>query len=215
MHSLTELVPPGGWHPASARLTPLPYTGVSAPMRALFWAAGKWGKKRTGSEQLPDVFPLLLHNRRLFWSWLRFASRLMPYGSLDRRDTELVILRVGWNCRCRYEWGQHVQIGLREGLTPADIVRVAQAPKAGDWHPRQAALLQASDELHENKVISDSIWQVLSAHFSPAQKIEITLLIGHYEMLAGVLNSTGLPLEAGTEAALKAIRLDTNSSSRR
>lgn len=202
MSTLASLVPVGGWHPAHARLLPLPVGTLSAPLRSLLWVTGKWGKKRTGSDQVPNLFPLMLRHGRLFWPWLRFAARLMPYGTLDRRDTELMILRVGWNCRCRYEWGQHVRIALREGLTPTDIVRVTQGVDANDWLPHQAVMLRACDELHEDTLISTRTWDALEAYFSPAQMIEIALLIGHYNMLAGLLNSVGLPLEADAEAAL-------------
>jgi hypothetical protein len=51
---------------------------------------------------VPDVFLLLLRHPHPFWAWLRFASKLMPFGTLDRRDAELVILRVAWNCSHRF-----------------------------------------------------------------------------------------------------------------
>jgi alkylhydroperoxidase family enzyme len=145
-----------------------------------------------------------LSNRRLFRPWLRFAARLMPGGTLERKDSELVILRVGWNCRSRYEWGQHVIIGQREGLTPAEIARVAQGPDAPGWSTRQSALLQAADDLHRERVIAPATWTRLAAHFTDAQLIEVGMLVGHYEMLAGVLNSVGLALEAPAEERLAA-----------
>lgn len=202
--NLAELAPPGGWHAATApRIAPLPLAKINPALRALLSAAGKWGKKRTGTAQVPDVFLLLLKHPSLFWPWLRFASRLMPFGTLDRRDAELAILRVGWNCRCRYEWGQHVQIGLRAGLVSADIARIADGPAATGWSARQSALLQACDELHQQRVLTPATWQRLSEHYREPQLLEVTLLIGHYEMLAGVLNSVALPLEAHTAAALE------------
>lgn len=198
-----QLAPEGGWYKAAApRLMPLAPERLGIPLRAILWAAGKWARKRTGTDQVPDIFLLLLRHPRLFWPWLRFASRLMPGGTLDRRDAELVILRVGWNCRCRYEWGQHVQIGLREGLTPAEVARVALGAQAPGWTPRRAALLQATDEIHQQRIISAETWAALSGHYRPKQLIEVSMLIGHYEMLAGVLNSIGLSLEPHTEAAL-------------
>lgn len=198
-----QLAPPGGWHAAGApRIAPLTVTQLSAPVRALLWAAGKWGRKRTGSAAVPDVFLLLMQHPRLFWPWLRFASRLMPYGTLDRRDAELVILRVGWNCRCRYEWGQHVQIGLRAGLSALEIARVAQGPNASGWTPPQSALLQATDDIHKDRMIAAATWQRLAQQLKPKQLIETGMLVGHYEMLAGVLNSVGLALEPQTEALL-------------
>ena len=203
-----QLTPPGGWHTAKApRIAPLKTKELNWRVRVLLWAGGKWGKKRTGSAIVPDVFLLLIRHPRLFWPWLRFASRLMPYGTLDRRDAELVILRVGWNCRCRYEWGQHVAIGLRAGLNEQEIARVAQGPDAVGWSPLQSALLQATDELHQNRIISEATWQRLAQILRPRQLIEVGMLAGHYEMLAGVLNSAGLSLEPQVEDALARARI--------
>ena len=200
-----QLSPPGGWHPAGTpRIAPLEIARLGLPLRALLRVAGKWGKRRTGTEETPRIFLLLLRHRRLFWPWLRFASRLMPFGTLDRRDAELVILRVGWNCRCRYEWGQHVTIALRAGLSAAEIRRVAEGPDAAGWSPRQTALLRATDEIHQGRVIGAATWDALSAHFGERQRLELGMLIGHYEMLAGVLNTIGLALESEAESQLAA-----------
>jgi alkylhydroperoxidase family enzyme len=197
-----QLAPPGGWNLSGApRIAP---ARPGPALRALLWFAGRWAQKRTGTTRVPDVFLVLMRNRRLFQPWLRFASRLMPYGSLDRRDAELVILRVGWNCRCRYEWGQHVVIGLRAGLSAAEIARVAQGPTAPGWSERQAALLLATDELHSGRKIAEATWQRLAAHYRDHQLLEIGMLAGHYEMLAGVLNSVGLALEPEVETQLAA-----------
>ncbi|HET8883747.1 MAG TPA: carboxymuconolactone decarboxylase family protein [Solimonas sp.] len=197
-----QLAPPGGWHHGAPRLPPLALAKLSLPLRTLFAVAARWAKKRTGTALVPDVFLLLLRHPRLFWPWLRFASKLMPYGTLDRRDAELMILRVAWNCRCRYEWGQHVPIALLAGVPPADIARLAHGPDADGWRAHQAALLHAVDELHRQRTIADATWQRLREHFDERRLIELTMLIGHYEMLAGVLNSAGLPLEAATETQL-------------
>ena len=172
------------------------------PLRTLLTLGARWGSKRTGSTVVPDVFLLLLRHPHLFWAWLRFASKLMPFGTLDRRDAELVILRVAWNCRCRYEWGQHVSIGLRAGLKAGEIGAVPQGPDSPMWSPRQRAVLLATDELHAQRQVSASTWDFLVEHVGSGRSLELTMLVGHYEMLAGVLNSACLPLETDTEARL-------------
>jgi alkylhydroperoxidase family enzyme len=198
-----QLAPPGGWFAAGTpKIAPKATTELSPMWRAVLWAGGKWANKRTGLVQVPQVFLLLMRHRSLFRPWLRFASRLMPYGTLDRRDSELVILRVGWNCRSRYEWGQHVQIGLRAGLAAADVARVAQGSDAAGWSEKQSALLRATDDIHRDRRIGDATWSELAKHYKDRQLIEIGMLIGHYEMLAGVLNSVGLALEPEVEASL-------------
>lgn len=200
-----QLAPPGGWHPYGApRIAPFDTRRLGPLLRMAHRIAGKFAERRVGMAQVPDVFLLLMRNRKLFRPWLRFAARLMPYGTLDRRDSELVILRVGWNCRSRYEWGQHVIIGQREGLTAEEIARVARGPDAPGWGPRQSALLQAADELHHDRAIARGTWTRLAEHYTDAQLIEVGMLVGHYEMLAGVLNSVGLALEPLAEERLAA-----------
>lgn len=200
-----QLAPPGGWRSTSnPRIAPLSIEQFGWPMRPLLRMAGKWAKKRTGSERLPDIFLVLMRHPVLFRGWLYFASRLMPYGTLSRKDSELCILRVGWNTRCRYEWGQHVAIGLREGLSAEEIARVAKGPDAAGWSEPQSTLIAACDDLLRERSISDATWARLSAHYRDKQLIEIGMLIGHYEMLAGVINSLGIALEPEAEAELAA-----------
>lgn len=128
----------------------------------------------------------------------------MPHGEIPRRDTELVILRVGWNCRCRYEWGQHVDISLRAGVSAEDIARVPQGAEAPGWEPRIRALMRACDEFHDQRMIPDKTWAELEAHYDTPRLLEVLMLIAQYEGLAGVLNSTGLPLDTDLEQVLAA-----------
>jgi AhpD family alkylhydroperoxidase len=140
----------------------------------------------------PRVFTTLARHRGLFRAWLRFAGRLMPRGKLPRTDTELVILRVSVNCGCDYEWGHHVAIGRRTGLTDEQIARVADGPDADGWSDHERAVLRAVDELAADQVVSDPTWRRLRTRYDERQLIELCLLAGHYTMLAGTLNSLGV-----------------------
>jgi alkylhydroperoxidase family enzyme len=157
---------------------------VNAALSALLGRA-------TGSGP-PHVFTTLARHRRLFRAWLRFAGRLMPFGTLPRRDTELVILRVSVNCGNDYEWGHHVALGRRAGLSPQQIERVGEGPEAPGWSARERTLLRAVDELGRDHVVADETWTELRGTYSERQLIELCLLAGHYEMLAGTLNSLGV-----------------------
>lgn len=195
--AVAELQPDGGWLAcASPRLQPPPPAERGWLFRAISLGAARFGRS-----QIPDLFPVLHIHRRLFWPWLLFASRLMPRGRLDAKTREKLILRTGWNCRCRYEWGQHVDIGLRAGLTDADIVRVARGPEqAIDAHER--ALLTACDDMAREQRIADDTWTALATDFDRVRLIEIVMLIGHYQMVAGFLNSSGIALEPAIERVL-------------
>jgi len=191
------LQPDAGWFESSNRLPAPTPSGRKPLFRALSGVA-----RLMGRSEVPDVIALLGQHPRLFWPWLAFASRMMPYGTLPPVTREKLILRTAWNCRSRYEWGQHVEIGLRAGVTDAEIVAVARGP-AGWADDLDAVALDACEELCRDKRISDSTWQALSQRFSEGQRVELTLLVGHYEMLAGFLNSAGLGLEPVIEAELQ------------
>lgn len=51
----------------------------------------------------PNLFLVLGRHRKLLRGWLRFAGRLMPGGTLPRRETEIAIVRVAHLRQCTYE----------------------------------------------------------------------------------------------------------------
>jgi AhpD family alkylhydroperoxidase len=140
----------------------------------------------------PHIFTTLARHRRLFRPWLRFAGRLMPGGKLPRAESELLILRVAHNTGSAYEWSQHERLALTAGLSREEVARVREGPLGGRWTERRRLLLQAADELHEQRVISSETWRQLRPLLSDAELIELCMLVGHYEMLAMTLNSLGV-----------------------
>lgn len=158
----------------------------------------------------PNLFTTLARRRRLFRRWLRFAGGLMPGGVLPRADSELVILRVAHNCDCEYEWGHHERLARTVGLTADDVERVREGPAAVGWSARHALLLEAADELHAGRTISDPLWRRLAGELSEDELIELCLLVGHYEMLAMTLNALRVQPDAlpagGPPRAVRALQ---------
>ena len=149
----------------------------------------------------PNIFTTLGQHPRLFRAWLRYSARLMPFGSLPRRDTELVILRVAWQCRSAYEWNQHVALALRVGLTQAEVAGAAEGPSASIFTARQRSLLAASDELLAGRALSDVTWSAVRATLDDRQAIELCLLVGHYQGLASAVGGLGIQVEERPEPA--------------
>ncbi|GAA4526624.1 carboxymuconolactone decarboxylase family protein [Amycolatopsis samaneae] len=137
----------------------------------------------------PNLFLTMARHRRLFRGWLRFAARLMPGGTLPRRETELVILRVAHVRGCRYEFDHHVRLGRRAGVTAGDVRRVEAGPAEAGWSPRERALLTATDVLLARRDLDDGTWSALREHLDEKAAIEFLLLAGHYDMLAAFLTT--------------------------
>ena len=135
----------------------------------------------------PNLFLTMGRAPKLFRGWLRFAGRLMPGGSLPRRDTELVILRVAHLRGCDYEFEHHVRLGKRFGVGRTEIEQVEQGPSAAGWTARERAILTAVDEMVATDNLSDETWAALREYLDEKRVVEFVLLVGHYEMLATFL----------------------------
>lgn len=192
---MNELAPIEGWR---RMVVPRITTPAERQRGRLFRGISRIST-RFGRSEVPDVFAVFSRHQRLFWPWLLFASRLMPYGRLPADIREKIILRTAWNCRSHYEWGQHVDISLRVGLRDEDIVGIAKGTMANS---DDQTILRACDELFANQVLSDDTWQKLKCLYDEKLLIEIVILVGHYVMLAGLLNSAGTSLEPAQEQVL-------------
>jgi alkylhydroperoxidase family enzyme len=143
-----------------------------------------------------NIFTTLVRNRGLFRKWMPFGGKLLN-GKLPPRERELAVLRVGWRCQAVYEWGQHVVIGKRVGLTDDDIARVKAGPDAPGWSSLDAAIVRATDELHDDACITDGTWAELAQFYDESQLIELCMLIGQYHLVSFTLNSLGVQREEG------------------
>ena len=200
MNTTVPLQPAQGWaQPSTVRLPPPPVKERGALFRSVATVSRLFGRA-----DLPHVFPVIHLNPRLFWAWLFFASRLMPWGRLPARIREKAILRVAWNCRSRYEWAQHVDIALRVGVSDAEIVTVT-SPTNTIANTSDRLLMQACDQLCRGKLIDDPTWQALSEQYSRRDLIELVMLVGHYEMIAGMLINSGIEAEPSVERKLEAL----------
>jgi alkylhydroperoxidase family enzyme len=147
------------------------------------WAVARIAGRTMGGAP-PNLFLTLGRHRPLFRGWLRFAGRLMPRGTLPRRETELVILRVAHLRLSDYELDHHLHLGRRAGLDDADLERVRAGSQADGWPPRERAILAAVERLDADGDLDDATWLELRRHLDERECIELCLLTGHYEMLA-------------------------------
>lgn len=137
------------------------------------------------------LFTEMGRHPRLFRAWLPFAATLLLLGDLPGRDTELVVLRTARNASSDYEWLQHRDLAARRGLRAEVIEALTEDGAASDdrLSERQQALVAAVDELHAGRTLTDPAKARLERHLGERQVLELCVLVGHYELLAMVLNT--------------------------
>jgi 4-carboxymuconolactone decarboxylase len=176
---------------AAPRIAPAPAQGNPEELQSLLDTLGR------PPRPAPNLFLTLARHPVLLRDWLPLGSRLLLGSRLPPRDRELVILRTAWLCGCEYEWGHHVRIGARAGLTDDEVADVRD-PSAARWSGHDAAVLRATGELVSGHTVSQATWDALARTYDDAELIEFTMLAGHYVMLAGLLNAARVARDAGT-----------------
>ncbi|WP_165190227.1 carboxymuconolactone decarboxylase family protein [Caulobacter soli] len=131
----------------------------------------------------PEVF-----RRQMEMGTTLFTGRLSP------RDRELAVLRIAWLLRAPYEWGEHVVIAKRYGMTTDEVERVTQGSAAPGWSEHEAAVLSGVEELLSRQAISDETWAALAATWDEAQLIEFPIMVGQYVATALVQNALRIRL---------------------
>lgn len=144
-----------------------------------------------------NIFKTLAHHPDLMRRWLVFANHVLGKSTLAVRERELVILRIGYLCRAGYEWGQHVEIARRAGMSDDEIRSAKTGPETPDIPELDRLLLQATDELHADAHISDSTWAGLCEHLTTQQLMDLVFTVGQYNLVSMALNTFGVQLDEG------------------
>ena len=174
------------------RLPPLPANEWTTEVRELI-------EHSLGGENPLNIFTTLARHPKLLKRWLVFGNHILFKSTIDARERELVILRIGFLCKSEYEWGQHAIIGKRAGLTDDEIIRITKGPNAPRWSSRDTALLRATDELHEDSFIGNRTWAALSKHYDERQLMDLVFTVGQYTLVSMALNTLGVQRDEGVD----------------
>jgi 4-carboxymuconolactone decarboxylase len=155
------------------------------------------GKIRAGRRgALINVYKLLLHSPPLAASWLDLISTARYKTELDGRLREIAIIRVAYLNRTDYVVKQHVpQLSAPEGLSQQECDALADWRKTAFFSARERAALAYTDAMTRDIAVPDEVFEALRPHFNEQQIVELTVLIGTYNMHTRVFMALGIDPE--------------------
>ena len=145
---------------------------------------------------LINVYKLLLHAPPLAECWLDIVTAARSKTGLDGRLREIVIVRVAYLNHTAYVVKQHVPVLTEpEGLTKAECDALADWPNSGYFDARECAALAYADAMTRDITVPDAVFEALRPHFTERQIVELTVLIGIYNMHTRVFTALGIDPE--------------------
>lgn len=177
------------------RIEPLAAGDVDSDLEALtFEVQDSIGAYRPA--MMNEYFRTVAKHPEVFRRQLEMGTTLFT-GRLSPRDRELAVLRIAWLLGAPYEWGEHVVIAKRYGMTTNEVERVTQGSTAPDWSEHEAAILAGVEELLSSQSIRDETWATLANSWDEARLIEFPTMVGQYVATALVQNALRIRLSEG------------------
>ena len=146
--------------------------------------------------RLLNLYRTLLNSPPLAESWFNHSNAVRWKTTLDGRLREIVIVRLGHLTRCEYVLRQHVPtLALADGLTLEECTALADWRRATFFTPRERAALAYADIMTQEIAVPDAVFAEVRRHFDDRALVELTVLIGSYNMNARVLAALAVDLE--------------------
>jgi len=140
--------------------------------------------------RLINIYRMMLHSPPLASTWFDLNNAVRSSTKVDGQCRELAVIRIAILNDVEYILRAHgPAYALKEGLTPAQVDALA------DWRPstlfndRQRALLAYTDSMTRDIDVPDAVFAALRQHFNERQIVELTMLIGAYNMHTRVLKA--------------------------
>jgi 4-carboxymuconolactone decarboxylase len=147
--------------------------------------------------ELINVYRLLLHSPALAESWFEHSNAVRWKTELDGRLRELVIVRIAQVQGVDYIVKQHVPaLTAPEGITEDDFASLTHWRMAANFSERERAALAYADVMTRDIEVPDSIYDEVARHFNDRQIVELTVLIGAYNMNTRVLKALEIDPQA-------------------
>ena len=142
---------------------------------------------------MPEYMRIVMKHPEMFSAQM-IMGEMFYNGRLPRRERELAILRSAWLTQSPYEWGEHVDIAKRVGLSAEEVERTIRGSGAPEWSEFDRAVIRGVEELLANYALSDETWTTLSGQWDEAQMLEFPAMVGQYVTIAFLQNSVRVPL---------------------
>jgi 4-carboxymuconolactone decarboxylase len=146
--------------------------------------------------RLINIYRMLLNSPALAESWFNHSNAVRWKTTLDGRLREIVIIRMGHLAKSQYVLRQHVpSLALADGMTLEECDALADWRATTMFSARERAALAYADTMTRDIEVPDAVFAEVARHFDPRQTVELTVLIGTYNMNARVLQALRLDLE--------------------
>ena len=131
---------------------------------------------------------VVLHSPGLARPWNEISEYLHRHTIVEPQHAELAVCATARERDCAYIWNAHVPLARKAGVPTATIDAVRdRRPTTGLTADETSVVGYVRQHIQNHRVESAVFDRLLQAH-NPQWLVELTVWIGRYQALAGILN---------------------------
>ncbi len=133
----------------------------------------------------------------------KLGAQVRYHSSLPPKLNEFAIIITGRYWTSQYEWFAHKPLALKAGLKPAIVDSLALGKHPAGMDAEEEMVYNFATELLNTKKVTDQTFKAVVGKFGEKGAVDLTIVIGYYQLVCSVLNLDGYPLPDGAQPELK------------
>ncbi len=143
-----------------------------------------------------NVLGNLMYNPETLGQFLDYWVTSKLKMGFSVREQELVILRMAYLYSCNYVWQHHIPVAVEFGVNETELAGLKEEKIPAVYSPREYAILVLTDEMMNQRNVSDASWQACKPFLSDSEMIDLISLISQYVLFALTNNVMRVQVEA-------------------
>jgi 4-carboxymuconolactone decarboxylase len=131
---------------------------------------------------------IVLHSPELARPWNEISEYLHRLSIVEPQHAELAVCATARERDCGYVWNAHVPLARKAGVPAAAIEAVRERRSVAGLPGPEASVVLFVRQLIQNNRVEPGVFDPLLKAHGPQWMVELTVWVGRYQALAGILN---------------------------
>jgi len=142
---------------------------------------------------------VVLHSPGLARPWNEVSEALHGLSIVEAAHAELAVCATAREHDCGYIWAAHLPRAREAGVTPETIAALRERGALDGLPAEEATLVRYVRQLLQDNRVERNVFDPLLGIHGTRWLVELTVWIGRYAALAGILNSFEVSAAAGAD----------------
>ena len=117
----------------------------------------------------------------------------------NQKQTEIAILCTARYWTAQFEWAAHVRLGLKAGLSQAQIDAIAERKTPHFDDADDALVYEFAHSYYQNHRVGDDVYERVRKRWGDKGVVDLAGLIGYYSFVSVTLNVFDVPVPEGAK----------------